>query len=245
MKMVFIIGTLIIMKMTPQTLFRADDRLADVVARCHRIILILPRFGMFLGFGDKSVQQVCQAYKVDTALFLEVCNMYAHPDYIPASVQTTEPYLTSLVNYLENSHLYYRNERLPHIAQHLHQLAAESDKLQGEMLEHFYSQYLEEVDRHFRYEETTVYPYARHLADGETGDYRIHDFEESHSDIEEKLADLTNIIIKYLPGEKLPQERTSILFDLFHLSSDLQAHTRIENCLLVAVARALEKSRKR
>lgn len=79
------------------------------------------------------------------------------------------------------------------------------------MIQHFFNQYREEADKHFSYEEQHVFPYVEQLASGQTAAYRIHDFEESHGDIEEKLADLISLIIKYLPGDTLPRERASIL----------------------------------
>lgn len=224
--------------------FQPTDRMADLILSCHRLISVLPRFGIQFGFADRSVSEVCAQYGADTTLFLEICNMYASPDYCPSVAVPSPAYIRGLLTYLESSHRYYRDERLPHIADHLLHLSASLENLEREMIQHFFNQYREEADKHFSYEEQHVFPYVEQLASGQTAAYRIHDFEESHGDIEETLADLISLIIKYLPGDTLPRERASILFDLFNLSADLAAHTRIESKLLVGIARAMEKSLK-
>ena len=59
--------------------------------------------------------------------------------------------------------------------------------------------------------------------------------------IEDKLGDLTNIILKYLPGDIMPKERISLLFDIFQLSSDLNTHAVIEDKILIPFVETLEK----
>lgn len=226
-------------------IFQPDDRMADLVFASHRLVNILPRFGISFGFADRSVSQVCAQYGIDATLFLQICNLYANPDYSPEPVSMpSDAYIRGLLTYLKSSHCYYRDERLPHIADYLDHLSAGLASVEREMLQHFFHQYRDEADKHFAYEEQTVFPYVEQLATGQAVAYRIRDFEDEHGDIEEKLSDLISLIVKYLPGNSLPRERVSILFDLFNLSADLAAHTRVERQVLVGIARAMEKSLK-
>ena len=73
------------------------------------------------------------------------------------------------------------------------------------------------------------------------GDYSASKFEENHSNIEEKLNDLKNIVMKYLPHECSPRLASDVLFALFSLSEDLGKHTGIEDLVLVPMTNRMEK----
>ncbi|MEG1580626.1 MAG: hemerythrin domain-containing protein [Bacteroidaceae bacterium] len=224
-------------------IFTSNRKMADLIVECHKVILLLPRFGIEFGFGDKSVREVCASCSVDEQLFLVVCNIYAHSDYLPENECIESLPLNQLIQYLRLSHHYYRSQRLPHIEQHLHHLADGCTAKTGRVLRRFFYDYKEEVVKQFCYEEQIVYPYAELLLKRQGNkDFSIHQYEEHHSNIEDKLDDLKNIIIKYLPGNSLPEERTSMLFDLFQLSADLRLHNKIEEQLLVPMVKQLEQN---
>ena len=70
-------------------------------------------------------------------------------------------------------------------------------------------------------------------------------FTENHSGIEDKLADLRNIILKYLPEEYSQSLRFDILKDIISIESDLKKHTIIESRILVPIMIRLEKQNNR
>ena len=72
-------------------------------------------------------------------------------------------------------------------------------------------------------------------------DFRISKFEDNHSNIGEKLNDLKNIIIKYLPEEYSSPLRFEILKDIYDIENDLRKHSLIENKLLVSLVQKIEK----
>lgn len=47
----------------------------DLVNDNGSLLLVMARFGISLGFGDKSVRDVCRAHHVDENTFLEVANL--------------------------------------------------------------------------------------------------------------------------------------------------------------------------
>lgn len=225
-------------------LFVADDKMANMVNEFHDIILVLPRFGINLGFGDRSVAEVCNMYNVDVALFLMVGNIYGVEGYYPESI-LNEQQLKALIDYLMKSHRYYLDERVGHIGNHLLHIANSIEPKFDNILKKFFDDYRTEVASHFSFEEDSVFPYIDSLLKGEEKvTFSIRQFEENHSNIEDKLDDLINIIVKYLPGDSLPRERTSVLFDLFRLSSDLKKHALIEDYLLAPSVEALENEMK-
>ena len=72
--------------------------------------------------------------------------------------------------------------------------------------------------------------------------YSISQYEEDHSDIEEKLYDLKQIILKYLPNPKDSRLLNVMLHDLFELELDLNNHCRIEDMILVPIVEKMEKA---
>jgi len=57
-------------------------------------------------------------------------------------------------------------------------------------------------------------------------------YQKSHDNIKDKLNDLTQIIYKYVPGERLNEEMMELVFDILQLSRDLEKHAEIEELLL-------------
>ena len=64
-------------------LFSADMKLADVIHADYSLLLLLHRFGINLGFGDKTVRECCEANHVSCTLFLMICNVYSNEQYLP------------------------------------------------------------------------------------------------------------------------------------------------------------------
>lgn len=222
--------------------FTKNMKLADVLLSNHSLVLMLQRFDIQLGFGEKTVAEVCAQHKVDCAFFLLICNVYTHDDYLPTEAELDATDMSGLVNYLVESHQYYLVERIPHIERHLNRIADACKQEHKTILLRFFNDYKTEVYHHFSYEEETVFPYIQGLHHGlKDSKYCINQFEENHSNIEDKLGDLTNIIIKYLPGDIMPKERVSLMFDIFQLSNDLNKHSLIEEKILIPYVESLEK----
>ncbi len=217
-------------------LFNSKMKLADVVVANYNLVLILQRFNIELGFGEKTVAEICKQYGIDTNFFLLICNVYTTANYLPTKEELANTQMDMLVPYLVASHVYYLQERIPHLEigrahvyylqeriphleNHLNRIADACKPTQGETLRKFFHEYKGEVEKHFQYEENTVFPYITDLCKGGKGQrYSINQFEENHSNIEDKLGDLTNIILKYLPGDIMPNERRGLVFDIFQLS---------------------------
>ena len=218
-------------------------KLADVISANHNLIFMLPRLGIPLGFGDKCVAEVCAKYDVPVDFFLLVCNVYTYDWYIPDKKNVVFVDMRLLIPYLRASHDFYIRERLPHIEQHLDCIATEAEKKYGTVLKCFFEEYKKEVSEHFQYEENIVFPYIESLISRKPNSaYHIKDYEKAHSNIEDKLNDLMQIIFKYLPGNISPVDSVEVVFDIFQLSSDLNKHSLIEEKILVPYVELLEKN---
>ena len=229
------------MKNSP--VFSEKTKLAEMIADNPKLLQLLPRFGIQLGFGDRNVAEVCQQNHVSTRLFLQVCRLHFDPD-TPAHVTAPDDAdLTSLLSYLNASHRDYLDERFPHIEDHLSRIIEAAGTKYGNMLSHFYDEYKREMVKHFQYEEEVVFPYIAALRKGEKTGYSIDQFRHNHSNIEDALDDMTNILIKYLPGDILPTERICIATDIMELTADLYSHSLIEEHILIPYVESLENAR--
>lgn len=224
-----------------QRIFSETTKMADLVLGNSKLLLMFPRFGMDLGFGDHSIAEVCAMNHVSTPFFLMICNVYCNDDYTPSPEDIANVDLKALINYLLESHKYYLNERLPHIEEHLDHIIKACNPKYGNMLHRFFEEYKNEVVDHFIYEEENVFPYLQQLVNKNVKtDYEIKVFHENHTNIEDKLSDLMNILVKYLPADVFPKERIEIALDINELSADLMSHALIEERVLIPFVKTLE-----
>ena len=92
----------------------------------------------------------------------------------------------------------------------------------------FFDEYVAEVQRHMTYEEQTVFPYVESLLSGEkNAAYSIDIFRRQHDQVEAKLRELKNIIIKNYPSGGT-NELNGVLFDIFTCEQELASHTAVE-----------------
>ncbi len=231
-----------------------DMKLADVLFHNYTLLPVISRFNIKLGFGDKTVSQVCEESKVNLDFFLEITNSYVDEDYIPQKELNSFP-VSLIVQYLKKTHLYYLDEKIPEIERFIHQVIeiekAENDKFK--LVENFFTEYKQELTNHINREETNVHPYVLEietafLKNEITNDlysrikkYSINDFASEHDNVEEKLFDLKKIIIKYLPPCNSSGICNTILIELFRLEKDLNAHASLEDKVLIPKVAAMEE----
>lgn len=217
------------------SLFNSRMKLADLIVANNSLILMMSRLGIPLGFGDKSVQEVCNSYHLPSDFVLLVCNVYTFDDYLPDMKQIAATDMSPLVPYLRASHNYYLHDRLPHIAGHLNDIAARVGDRYGNILKQFLADYQKEIQDHFRCEESEVFPQLLALQQGEPLEAQVASrFVESHSNIEDKLSDLTQIVYKYLPSNAMPDEPiVELVLDILQVSSDLKKHALLEEKVLL------------
>lgn len=231
--------------MVARKLFAPGDKMSDVIQSNYRLLPLLSRFDLTLGVGEKTVRQVCEEKNVDCPLVLTVFNIYTHPDYLPETQQVIGLDIPQLLHYLLASHRYFRQDRIPHIRTHLKTILGQRPDVEARAILGFFDQYADEVAHHLDYEEETVFPYIRDLFRGEkTAHYDISVFEKNHTNIEEKLSDLSNIIVKYLPSSGQGYEENEVLFDIYLLGEDIARHSLIEDKILVPLTEELEKRTK-
>lgn len=200
------------------------------------LLMVMSRFGISLGFGDKTVEAVCSEQNVDCETFLAVCNFISFQN-VNGNIVSIEP----LIEYLKKAHSYFLDFNMPLIRRKLIEAIDCSGRDQVAMLIlKFYDAYTEEVRRHMDYEDKDVFTYIDTLLSGKyTEGYSIGVFASGHHQINTKLKELKDIIIRYLP-QRENNLLNAVLFDIINCEQDLVSHCKVEDTLLVPAVRELE-----
>ena len=222
-------------------------KMADAINQYHSLLTILPRLGIPLGFGEKSIGQLCEEHRVSEALFLLISRVYCQDDYFPTANELQQCPMSDIIQYLITSHKDYLENKLPHIEHHLNILLEPMDKKYSTLISNFYAEFRKEVEKHFLYEEKVIFPYLRQIISEqeatESATYQKHTFNQQHDDIEDTLNDLSNLLLKYIPAEISPVERVDMLLDMYALSNDISKHAMMEDRILVPYIQLLESKR--
>jgi len=220
-------------------MYEPGDKMISLIADNYDILQSLGRFGINLGFGDKTVREVCEEQNVDTYTFLALVN-FSMNGYAPAD-DNGRFSIPTLLHYLEASHEYYLNFELPFIRRELEEALDASDNL-ARLILRLYDEYADEVRTHMEYEEKNVFPYVEGLLGHKVDtDYDIDTFSKHHDQIDMKLRELKNIIIKYLPSNsRRNNQLIATLHDLYSNEEWLRQHARIEDEMFIPAIRGLE-----
>ena len=220
--------------------YTGEDRMCDLVCDRYPVLQVMSRFGIALGFGDKTIAEVCAENKVDTATFLAVVNMQMNAG-CNASEAAAGVSVRALTDYLHNSHGYFLDFRLPAIRRKLIEAIDCSHNDVAFAILRFFDEYVAEVHKHMDYEEQKVFPYVEGLLRGEHPEgYSIDIFRRHHDQVEAKLAELKRIIIRYYPSGST-NELNGVLFDIFTCERDLASHNDIEDRLFIPAIKRLEE----
>ena len=233
----------IIWSMKNQKMYEASDKMISLIRDNYNLLQSLGSFGISLGFGDKTVKQVCDDQNVDTNTFLAVVNFtingYREMDDVSRlSVPT-------LLQYLKASHDYFIGFQLPFIRKELADALDENDNLARLILK-LYDEYSRSVTQHMKYEEKTVFPYGESLIAGKPmANYAIDMYSKHHGQESSKLRELKSIIIKYFPGDSLRNNQLSAtLYDIYNNEEWLALHAEVEDKIFIPAIKYLEdKSR--
>ena len=224
-------------------MYEADDQMISIISDNYNILQNLGCFGINLGFGDKTVREVCEEQNVDTYTFLAVVNFTTNGfrdlnDSEKLSIPT-------LLQYLRASHEYYLDFQLPFIRKQLVAALDENDNL-ARLILRLYDEYAHSITNHMKYEEKMVFPYVQRLLDGEVSStYDIETFSKHHGQTDQKVRELRNIIIKYLPSDGLHNNQLSAtLYNIYNNEDWLNMHAQVEDHIFIPVIRRLEAKSK-
>ena len=232
--------------MSKKHLYSPTDKMSDIICDNYSLLQVMSRFGLPLGFGDYSVEEVCKSSQVDCNTFLAVAN-FINKGHSRSSLPQTDISVETLMIYLKNAHHYFLDFQLPTIRRKLLEaIDCSTDNEITFLILKFFDVYVQEVRNHMNYEDQYVFTYVDNLLKGQKDEnYNIKMFVSHHDHIDEKLTELKNSIIKYYPDSKKAYMMNAVLFDIFNCEKDLVSHNAVEDHLFVPAVLQLEEEVKK
>ena len=222
-------------------MFSPDIKMAELVEQDYTLLPVIVRMGIEGSFGEKTVREICEMNGLDAETFLLLCSVYSIKEYVPDEETLRKARLSDILRYLHQSHDYYINNALVSLASSIEKLIEPCSRQQQSVIWKFFSDYKKELESHFELEEGSVIPYVNRLMMGERQiGFGIDSFEDNHSNIEETLSDLKNIIMKSLPEQCNNRLKYNLLMFIYNLQKDLDRHTCIEDEVMVPMVRLVE-----
>lgn len=201
-------------------MYKFTDKMCDLMSHEEDAIQIISRFGLEMGVGEQTIEQVCSSHGVHTPTFLAVVNYKVFKQ----RAVSTDIDIPTLQRYLRNAHTYFLDFRLPRLRRSLIEAIIPADpttKIPGLILR-CYDEFVAEIRTHIEHENEGLFDEHEH------DDQRITD----------KLTEIKNLIIKYYPTKPTSVEGTvtytliSVMSDLWHTEQDFADHCAIEDDIL-------------
>lgn len=222
--------------------YKETDKMSDLICGNYSLLLVMSRFGLPLGFGDRTVKEICTQNGVDYKTFLAVVNIIEE-DHFRLEDDSEGLSVASLMSYLKQAHSYFLDFNLPVIRRKLIEaIDCSTENEVAFLILKFFDEYVGEVRKHMDYENKMVFKYVEDLLQGKLSDsYQISIFARRHNQIEAKLTELKNIIIKYYPAKANNNLLNAVLFDIYSCEQDLATHCKVEDYMFVPAVRRMEK----
>ena len=234
------------MYQTHKTFIRPGAKMLDLISENPLLLLLLEHLEIDFIVDDKTVNQICSENNIGTPEFLLLANIYNgfYPD--EEALDSVED-VGLILRFLKNSHHYYKNDKYPEIRELIKKLQSRHDSKDIRLIEEFFANYFEEVLEHLNYEDEVAFPHFKSLIGNrhaaKANNYCANDYREHHTDIETKLADLKNLLLKHITLENDLSNRRKFLFSLFELEFDLNIHVIVEEKVLLPIIDRIENSR--
>ena len=210
----------------------ADDKMISLISNDYRLLHVLSRFGIPLGFNDLSIKNVCEENGVDYETFLTVViflkdSSISLPDLQKLSLQ-------SILHYLKQSHSYFLDFYLPSIRRKLLDAITLKDSDVSFLIIKLFDEYVESVREHMEEEELHLFKQVEKLIIGEYNDEETYPvYSHHHEEVGLKLREVKNIIIKYSPKEASANLLNAALYDIYRCEEELLGHCMIEDRILL------------
>ncbi|NLO69385.1 MAG: hypothetical protein GX102_00210 [Porphyromonadaceae bacterium] len=229
----------------------SNSKISEEIINNPFLMLLLQHFQITVPVQDLKVSQLCKLYNINETLFIAFARLYNGSTAIPELKLDHNEALT-IVDFLRTSHRFYSEQIYPEIMELIDEMKQLNSYKEMKLVSVFFSNYFQEVTDHLDYENDVFHPYVIDLVNQLNNRKRTENkeiystlnYKDHHDDIEEKLTDLKNLLVKYLPLQKDQVVRRKLLFLLSELEFDLKIHTDIEELILIPFTMRLEEKLK-
>ena len=221
--------------------YSGEDKMISLISNDYRLLQVLSRFGIPLGFSDKTIREVCEAEGVDCDTFLTVVNFISQAGSYQPEIDKLS--LQSLLHFLKQSHRYFLDFYLPSIRRKLLNGITLRDSDVSFLIIKLFDEYVDGVREHMEEEEKHLFKVVEGLiAKNQVPKEEIPVYSHHHEDVGQKLKELKNIILKFCPADSSAPLLNKALYDIYRCEEELGSHCKIEdNLLLPAIDYARNK----
>lgn len=210
-----------------------NKELHELIEQNHRLLLLMDHFETGFCVADKTIADICGERGINPEIFAAFCNIYngyLSNLYVPKSKED----IAQIIAFLENTHRYYLSDMYPEIKHYISELGKINPGQDVRMLEMFFESYFGEVKKHLEYEQEKLFPAIRQLCNGEIQkeEFLKKTKKLKHTDIEAKLSDLKNLLLKHIRLIDKDGMKRKLLSALLEFQYDLNIHSLIEDEIL-------------
>lgn len=235
------------MQQTHKVYIKEDMTLSSLVLENPSLLLMMDFFGIDYAIHDDKVKDICTKKGIHLSSFLLLANLYN--GFLPnnRTFYQFEVDIPTIIHFLKQTHLFYKKDKYPQIQRCIKKLYNEQNKATVERIEYFFDDYFKEVLEHLKYEDEIAFPYFSKLISNKQEDsntsFSVNEYRTHHGDIETKLSDLKNLLIKHIDLDIDFSLKRRIITRLFELENDLKVHSLIEDIILLPAVDKLEKTK--
>ena len=201
-------------------LYTKSHKMCQLMAQEHDAIMIISRFGLPMGVGEQTIEEVCAAHGVHCLTFLAVVNHKLQQ----ADVDIEKVNVETLRTYLKNAHAYFVDFQLPRLRRALIEAVYPSEtasRIPILILQSF-DQFVQEI--------------RTHVENEDRGKWASHK-QGDEPPVTSKLSELKDLIIKYYPSDTTDVKQTyaliAVMNDLYDTEKDFITHCAIEEEILM------------
>jgi len=219
--------------LTPQTITQYD----------RNIVHLFSRFNIGSDSKQKLIE-ICEQDEINVHLLVDLIHCYNDLSYLEKT--KFEDYsINDLIDYLQKSHLYYLDKRIPEIEQSLHKLSLQERFSFNYIFIKFFKEYKKDIVSHFKTEDEVLFPFCkildRYLKFNEQEDLiyilenkeTVYKLMDQHKKNNDDVNDLQKLLIKYSPSSNKLSYFEIFLNQMSIFQKDLKIHAEIEENVLM------------
>lgn len=234
------------MYQSKRTFARPEIKLYDLILENPNLLLMLEHFGLETIVGGFTIAEYCAKYDVKPEIIITIINLYNGFHNIEIS-NFDKNDIEFIVKFLKNSHTYYLREKYPEIHELIKKIENKLQNQEIKLISQFFNEYFSEVAEHLEYEDKIVFPYIYSLLSKiqkNPSSFSVQEYQEHHTDIEYKLTELCNLLLKHIRLKDASYMKSKLLYSILELEQDLYVHSIIEDKILIPLVHSLENDNK-
>jgi regulator of cell morphogenesis and NO signaling len=237
-------------------MFDKFNSIVEIISGNRLLESVIERFGINRRQMELELETACKLQGADPDFVLQVIKAFSDHFPFPLTELSRFP-ISQIVDYLKRTHKYYLEKKIPEIEQSFSFLCRDFSFSHPQLLvlASMFMEYKKELEEHIEVEEYVLFPYIGELLKVKEkkkdlhafglDKYSIDLFDQEHHHEEEVLTNIRCTIEGRFRKNRVPLPFRIFLNQIECLEKDLLKHSRIEDEVLLPLAKQLELEVKR